>query len=203
MERSTQDRDLRFEKPSGLGPAAAPVADSGLARRNQPVDLSRANRQNAAAAIFPKASVFAFVVREPLGQQRLEPFATGLLGHLPNPPQRLLHLAVVPGLPPFATPSNGAQPQARQQSFGNRSAHRHPVRLPVSSFLSQRPSPATPSHPLQVSKRLRQQVLLLAFANTAYGARHGPNETSPPRGPRFTRGIAGTAANLRPLAVVV
>ena len=37
------DRDLRFENPSGLGPAAAPVADSRLASRKQLVDLRRAN----------------------------------------------------------------------------------------------------------------------------------------------------------------
>jgi len=59
---------------------------------------------------------------------------------------------------PLATTPDVALTQARQQFFGNLSAHRHPFRLPVSSFLSQRPFPAAPSRPLPVSKRLRQQA---------------------------------------------
>jgi hypothetical protein len=83
-------------------PAAPTVADSGLARRQQPVHLRRAHRQNTPSDISPKPSVFVFLVGKPLGQQRLEPFATQLLGHLPNPPQHLLHLAFEFGRTPFA-----------------------------------------------------------------------------------------------------
>ena len=168
-------------------------------------DLRPASSRSACAALidktrlrrsFPSRPRSHFVVREPMGQQRLEPFATGLLGHLPNPPQHLLLLAVVLGRTPLAragvatpagfgtqpidgvfaavaplfgefineartplaTPSHVAQSQARQQFFGNLSAHRHPFRLPASSFLSQRLSPATPGQPFPVSKLLRQQA---------------------------------------------
>ena len=83
-------------------PAAPAVAGSGLARRQQPVHLRRAHRQNTVSDISPKPSVFVFLVGKPLGQQRLEPFATQLLGHLPNPPQHLLHLDFVFGRTPCA-----------------------------------------------------------------------------------------------------
>jgi hypothetical protein len=67
------DWELRFEKPSGLGAAAATVAESGLARSQQPVDLRRANRKNAASETFSNPPKFLFSAGKQPGRQRLEP----------------------------------------------------------------------------------------------------------------------------------
>jgi hypothetical protein len=184
--------------------------------RSQQVDLRRANRQNTAPEVPLKPSMFTFVIQKPLGQQRLEPFGTGLLGHLSDPPQHPFHLALVFGWKPFThagvsspagfrpqqldgvfaalaplfaefvneeraplpTTPQVALTQARQQFFGNLSAHRHPSRLVT----------VTPSAPRQTGRTCR----------TVGAYDYAPFGRELPDGPAGTRG--GIAREARRVA---
>ncbi len=60
---------------------------------------------------------------------------------------------------PLAPPSRVPLAQSRQHLFSDLLTHGHHLRLPVSSFLSQRPSPLPLPHPSTVSKLMSEQAL--------------------------------------------
>jgi len=97
--------------------------------------------------------MFTFVIRKPLGQQRLESFATGLLGHLPNPPQHLLHLAVILGRTSFANARIATPACFGPQQFDGVLAAVSPL---FAKFVNEARTPLTTTHHVALTQARQQ-----------------------------------------------
>ena len=85
------DRDLGLDQGSGLGPAVSFPLLTGPHGREKSIDAARADGLEPFAQDVAQASVFLFVVWQPLFDHRLEKLGTGLVG---SQPDRLEYFAV-------------------------------------------------------------------------------------------------------------